>query len=29
MKQRGKIWVLLPKDFPFPKNGNGNGKKAL
>jgi membrane-bound lytic murein transglycosylase A len=23
MKQQGKIWVLLPKDFPFPKNGNG------
>ena len=25
MKQQGKIWVLLPKDFQFPKNGNGNG----
>jgi membrane-bound lytic murein transglycosylase A len=31
MKQSGKIWVLLPKDFQFLKNanGNGNGKKAL
>jgi len=23
MKQQGKIWVLLPKDFQFAKNGNG------
>jgi membrane-bound lytic murein transglycosylase A len=29
MKQSGKIWVLLPKDFVFPKaNGNGSNGAA-
>ena len=27
MKQQGKIWVLLPKDFKFPANGNGIAKQ--
>jgi len=27
MKQNGKIWVFLPKEFVF-NNGNGNGAGA-